>query len=463
MCNGGHLSMLKFELKRLLSPRANQISLLVFFVSALLAIYLGAQGYKQVRKDQIIAQVVFDKEREHIKARESLPEIGSLAYYAKAPTQWQLSPWAALFVGQSQNSLAAMKVNALALQGQIYNKEVINPEKYRAGGFDLGFVLAYMLPILIGVLCVNLLSDERQSGRFRLLSAFAGNAAVKSIIRALLLRFYLVAGIIVLLFLVAAMLLSLPFDGLFIQALGLSLVYCAFWFLVATLIISFNMNGLFNSLAFISVWLGFAVLIPGVIHLVLNQQFNEQPALKASIEQRLILNDGWDQDMQDSLQRFVEQYPQYSEKTQFSGRFHWKWYYAMQQLSDLAVDQHWQDHLTQQQARSSNLALVSWLSPNLLYQQALDQLAGSDAQGQRAYLLQVSAYHQQIREFIYPYLFNDTAITSEDIERFPLFKPSQQIQPAQLQGVHYGVMLLLALGAFCLLVANTRFKRLTVI
>lgn len=152
-----------------------------------------------------------------------------------------------------------------------------------------------------------------------------------------------------------------------------------------------------------------------------------------------------------------------AKKTQFSGRFHWKWYYAMQQLSDLAVDQHWQDHLAQQQARSSSLALVSWLSPNLLYQQALDQLAGSDAQGQRTYLLQVSAYHQKIREFIYPYLFNDTELNVQDIERFPLFTPSQQVQPAQLQGVHFGVILLLVLGGLCLLVANTRLKRLTVI
>ena len=214
--------MLKFELKRLLAPRANQISLLVFLFSALLAVFLGANAYKEVRKDQVIAKVVFEKERALLKEKADLPEMGSLAYYAKAPTQWQLSPWAALFSGQSQNNLAAMKVNALALQGQIYNKEVINPSKHRAGGFDLGFVLAYMLPILIGILCVNLLSDERQSGRFRLLSAFAGNAAKKTIIRALLLRFYIVAGLILLLFLASAILLSLPFDGVFISVLGLN-------------------------------------------------------------------------------------------------------------------------------------------------------------------------------------------------------------------------------------------------
>jgi ABC-2 type transport system permease protein len=379
--------MLKFELKRLLSPRANQISLLVFLLSALLAIFLGANTYKNIRKDQVIATIVFDKERAHLKEKGNLPEMGSLAYYAKAPTQWQLSPWAALFTGQSQNNLAAMKINALALQGQIYNKEVINPNKHRAGGFDLGFVLAYMLPILIGVLSVNLLSDERQSGRFRLLSAFAGNAAKKTLIRALLLRFYIVSGLLVILFIVSATLLTLPLNGMFLSVVGLSIAYCALWFLIAGVIVSLNLTGLFNSLAFISIWLVFAVLTPGAIHLILNQQYTQQPALQASVEQRLILNDGWDQDMQAALTRFSEQYLQFSEKLNFEGRFHWKWYYAMHQLSDLAVDEHWQAHLALQQARDTSLSRISWLSPNLVYQQALNTFSGTDTLDFQQYLL----------------------------------------------------------------------------
>jgi ABC-2 type transport system permease protein len=452
--------MFRFELKRLLSPRANQISLLVFLLSALLAIFLGAHAYKNIRKDQVIATIVFDKERTYMKEKGNLPEMGSLAYYAKAPTQWQLSPWAALFTGQSQNNLAAMKINALALQGQIYNKEVINPSKHRAGGFDLGFVLAYMLPILIGVLCVNLLSDERQSGRFRLLSAFAGNAAKKALIRALLLRFYIVSGLLVMLFIVSATLLTLPFNGVFLSVVGLSIVYCALWFLIAGVIVSLNLTGLFNSLVFISVWLMFAVLIPGAIHLILNQQYTQQPALQASVEQRLILNDGWDQDMQAALTRFSEQYPQFRDKLGFEGRFHWKWYYAMHQLSDLAVDEHWQAHLALQQARDNSLSRISWLSPNLVYQQALNTFSGTDTLAYQQYLLSVSAYHKKISEFIYPYLFNDTPVTDADIDSFPTFKPNPA--PERSNELYYGISLFLILCGFFTTIIRSRFRHLAV-
>lgn len=453
--------MLKFELKRLLAPRANQISLLVFLLSALLAIFLGENAYKEIRKDQVIAQTAFDKTLENLKEKGDLPEMGSLAYYTKAPTNWQLSPWAALFTGQSQNNLVAMKVNALALQGQIYNKEVINPSKHRAGGFDLGFVLAYVLPILIGVLCINLLSDERQSGRFRLLSAFAGNAAINSILRALLLRCYIVTGLILILFLVSAILLSLPFDYVFLCVFGLTIAYCVLWFLIAAVIISFNMNGLFNSLTFVSVWLIFSVLIPGAIHLNLNQQYTEKPALQASIEQRLILNDGWDQDMQAALIRFSEQYPQYRDKIDFQGNFHWKWYYAMQQLSDLAVDDHWQAYLKQQHDRDNSLSLISWLSPNLFYQQALNQISGTNTQAYQAYLLQVSAYHKQISEFIYPYLFNDTFVTNNDLDLFPVFE--SEAEPVNTSEIYVNISLFILFCAVFAGICRLRFKRLAVI
>ena len=413
--------LISFELKRLFHGAATKISLLVFILSGLLAIYLGANSYKSLIIDQVKSSIVFKKEREHVQAREKLPEMGSLAYYAHSPTAWNLSPWAALFIGQSQNNLVAMKVNALALQGQINNKETINPSKHRAGGFDLGFILAYMLPILIGVLCVNLLSEERQSGRWRLLSAFANHSAKKLIWRALWLRFILVTLIISLLFLCSALLLNLPFDSLFFTLIGLSLTYAAFWFFVSALIMSFNKSSLYNSLAFIASWLIIAIIVPGAIHLMLSSQFSENEILKASTTQRLVLNDGWDEDKQAALETFAKAYPQYQEKLTYEGSFHWKWYYAMQQLSDLAVKENWQKHMTQQQNKQAWLTKLSLLSPSLLFQTQLNKLAGTDTSAHREYLESIQAYHQQIREFIYPYLFNDTPVTKADVDAFPLF------------------------------------------
>ena len=447
--------MLKFELKRLFQGAATKVSLLVFIISGLLAIYLGANSYKSLRIDQVKSSIVFEKEREYIKSKESIPEMGSLAYYASAPTAWQLSPWAALFNGQSQNNLVAMKINALALQGQIHNKEAINPAKHRAGGFDLGFVLAYMLPVLIGVLSVNLLSEERQSGRWRMLSAFANHTAKKLIFRAILWRYILIVLMITVLFVVSAVLLKLPIDGLFMTLYGLSCAYALLWFLIATVIMSFNQSSLFNSLAFIGTWLLFAVLIPGFIHLTLNSQFDNAAPLKAATSQRLILNDGWDQDKQAALAEFTSQYPEYADKTEYQTRFHWKWYYAMHQLSDVAVQEQWHAHLAQQQQSQRWLTQLSLLSPTLFFQNQLNQQAGTDNQAYWHYLTQVSAYHQQIREFIYPYLFNDTPVTAADVDTFPEFTYANELNKQGAPSAWLLLLFIITLGV----VSQIRFKQ----
>ena len=170
------MHLFKLECKRLLTGWINKLVLLLFLLSGVFAIYQGAQGYKSIRIDQYKSKIVFEKEREYINGRERLPAVGSIAYRAQAPTAWTLSPWAALFVGQSQTSLAAKKIQAAALQGQIHNREIVNPTQQRTGGLDLGFVLVYLLPLVIGILTVTLVSEEQLAGRWRLLNALPKSA-----------------------------------------------------------------------------------------------------------------------------------------------------------------------------------------------------------------------------------------------------------------------------------------------
>ncbi|MDP2561836.1 DUF3526 domain-containing protein [Psychrobium sp. 1_MG-2023] len=453
---------LKYEFKRLFSGTVYNISILVFLLSGLLAIHLGGESFNRIQQAQQQSIIAFDKQTAQLKLAPKLPEMGSIAYYATAPTTWQLNGWAALFKGQSQNNLTSMSVNALALQGQIYNKEFINPDKHRAGGFDLGFVLAYMLPLLIGVLSINLLSDEKQSGRWSLLSSFPGNAAQQMIIRLLGLRFALVSLLVIILFSYAAISLSLPIDYQFTTLLFLSILYCLFWFVVATIILSLNKGNLINTLLFISTWLVFAILIPGTIHLAMSEKFNHNAPLKASTQQRMVLNDGWDQDKHQALTEFSQLYPEFSEKLTFEGRFHWKWYYAMQHLSDLSVAHHWSAHTENIYSKERWLNKVSWLSPNLSFQRLLNKSANTNSLSHLEYLKQVESYHTEIREFIYPYLFNDTPVTVEDVDKFPRFEARQvTLTTTSMNYLPHGLFFLILIVLLTGWV-KLRFKKLAV-
>ncbi|KZN68211.1 hypothetical protein N473_07240 [Pseudoalteromonas luteoviolacea CPMOR-1] len=439
--------LFKLECKRLFSGAINKLVLLLFVIAGVFAIYQGAQGYKTLRIDQYKSKIVFQKEREHVNKRETLPAPGSLAYYASAPTEWKLSPWAALFVGESHSSMVATKVRATALQSQIFNREIVNPAQQRTGGLDLGFVLVYLLPLVIGILTVTLISDEQHAGRWRMLNALP-KSAFSQVAKQLLLRFSVIWLLVVLLLVSAAMLLSLPFDGVFWTVLLASTLYMIFWFAIAALIMSFGKSSVFNSLAYLSSWVVLAMLIPSTVHLYLSNQYQTDAPLEISLTQRVTLNDGWDKDKQQTLDTFLQHEPNWQDTAPLGEAFDWKWYYAQQHLSDVEVAQLWQAYRDNNQARQQTLQTLSALSPALFFQLKLNQLANTSSADQADYRLQVVEYHQQIRHFFYDFMFFDKPVTKTDVENFPLFEAKPLNKEMNIWQILISAIVIFALAFF---------------
>ena len=165
------------------------------------------------------------------------------------------------------------------------------------------------------------------------------------------------------------------------------------------------------------------VIIPASIELYLQHQYNQYPQLHATLEQRMVMNNGWDQDRNSSFKAFLNQYPQYKNYQLPESGGSWQWYYAKQHMSDEAVKDYWQQYITQQQQKYQTLNNLSLLSPSLMMQLAVNKLAGSSGQQQFAYQMQVADYHQQIREYLYPHLFSDKQPSSEIVANYPQFQP----------------------------------------
>ncbi|WP_194866742.1 DUF3526 domain-containing protein [Pseudoalteromonas sp. PPB1] len=438
--------LFKLECKRLFAGTINKLVLVLFIISGVFAIYQGALGYKSVRIDQYKSMVVFQKEREHVNSRETLPAAGSLAYYASAPTEWKLSPWAALFVGETPSSMVATKIRATALQSQIFNREIVNPAQQRAGGLDLGFVLVYFLPLVIGILTVTLISDEQHAGRWRLLNALP-NSAFGLLAKQIALRFMVIWLLVVTLLLSAALILSLPFDGLFWIVLGATSLYMVFWFALATLIMSFGKNSVVNSLAYLSSWVVLALLIPGAVHLYLSGQYQSDAPLEITLQQRMTLNDGWDKDKQATLDEFLTHETPWQNTAPLGEAFDWKWYYAQQHMSDLAVQTLVEAHIQNNQARQARLQTLSVLSPALFFQLSLNELAHTSSGYQLKYRQQVADYHRAMRHFFYDFMFFDKPVTRQDVEDFPLFKAQAMEAASGLWKLLISALFVLAISA----------------
>lgn len=170
------------------------------------------------------------------------------------------------------------------------------------------------------------------------------------------------------------------------------------------------------------------------------------------------MNNGWDQDKQATLDQFLADYPQYQNTSKLGEAFDWKWYYAQQHMSDLAVSHEWNDYKANQQQRTTLLNTLSVLSPSLYFQHKFNQVANTDSGSYLAYLASIEAYHQQIREFFYPYLFTDKAFTPDAVDGFPKF--SSEIKDNKF--TFFPLFISLLLVVFGGVLVNKRLGRLSV-
>ena len=347
-----------------------------------------------------------------------------------------------------------LPTRALALQGQVYAQEIITPSQYKAGRLDLGFVLIYLFPLLLGILTVTSLSEERQANRWRMFCALARTGA-NFIWHRLILCTALVSALAFAVITSAVIWLVFDFDINYLYLVIMTLVYLVFWAFVAALIITLGKNSVFNSLCFVAVWLLLNVLFPAGIQLYLDNSHQEHPALKATLTQRMVMNQGWDNDPTLAFSEFIKEYPQYKDFKLPDKKGSWPWYYAQQHISDLAVEKDWQQYQAQNQQQLSLLNKLSWLSPALLLQLEFNNLAGSSAQAHFDYIQQVANYHQAIREHLYSHMYQKNVMEPESLLNFPRFKTSNNLSPSW-----QGLIPMLLIITILMLTFGQRHKKL---
>jgi ABC-2 type transport system permease protein len=97
----------------------------------------------------------------------------------------------------------------------------------------------------------------------------------------------------------------------------------------------------------------------------------------------------------------------------------WRWYYAFQYLGDQSaapLATAYSRGMAQRHALAQRLA---WLSPALSTQLSFNALAGTDLPAHLAFQHSATRYHDALRAFYYPFLFNKIPFTHTDYARLP--------------------------------------------
>ncbi len=398
------------EFTFLLRSRAVLGAIGLLLVLSGLSVGLGLNHVTQEREQ--IAQLIELDTEERAYKRTLAYDYGGAAYDAFHAVWNSPSDLAFAAIGQRDLNPTMLRIRALALEGQIYETDSINPELALAGRFDFAFVAAYLLPLVILFVLYDLIAVERESGRLNLLAVSAHNWRSLWIPR------------IVLRVLAVLLALLLPlWTGMFVENTAFSVVAGAsfaivlqvvLWTLVA-LVIATRASFRSETMAAVSVgvWLLFTLLIPIVGKVYIENSVPGVKGAEVALVQREAVNDAWDLPKAVTMDAFYASHPEWSDSEPLNEEWHWKWYYAFQQMGDETAADLSQAYRDTMLERDRLTAIVSWLSPAVAIQRDLQAFAQTNLQAQLDFEDEVRAYHGKIRRAYYPVLFREVPFAQE--------------------------------------------------
>ncbi|MBK0010781.1 ABC transporter permease subunit [Stenotrophomonas sp. S41] len=403
------------EIRRLLRDRA---LLVLLGLMVALAAYAAWNGSAWVGQREAAIGL--------LKAEEQDTKDRSRGFVGKAPSVLPRvqpvlppGPMAALSVGQAEAYPYTADVVALGDRSQLLRRvwsDVGNPAVQAAGRFDLAFVIVFLLPLVILAATFDLWSRERERGITALLLSQPIEAgrliAVKASARAAIVLLPALAIIIG----VAACSGATSPTGLAVLAL-IVFAYGSFWIAVAVLIGCFARRTTEAAIAAGALWLLIVVMAPSLVLAAVDlmvpspSQMELATALKAQLA---------DTARQQKLRHAAEPPAMRSPAPRIADAV--RVAYADLVQADQAITPLLAAYAEAEDARRQVLDRARLLLPSVAVQDALDRLAGSDADRALAFQQQVLEYWQARRQLQKDYLDRDEPQTLAEYNALPRFE-----------------------------------------
>ena len=442
------MSWLAHEWRLLVRSRLVLTALALLLVLTALAVLSGMR--ELARQQQTIARLAELQQQDlaaQVRKHTHGGDAGSAAYYTFHGTWDAPAPAAFLALGLRDAAPYVLRVRALALQAQLHEGESFNPELALAGRFDFAFVLVYLAPLFLIALLYDLVSGERRSGRLGTLLAMSG-AGRRLWLRRAGLRAALVFGCLVLPVLAGGLSSGTTMTAL-TTALLVTAAYLAFWSGLALIVATRSGSSAANATALMGCWAVLTLVLPTIANAALVRAVPVHQGVELMLAQRQAVHGAWDLSPEATMEKFFRTHPEWKHTAPLPSGFHWKWYYAFQQLGDESVAPQVAAYGEGLLARQEWTARLGWLLPGVGVQAALHRQADTDLQAQLAYQDRIADFHARLRAYYYPYLFNEVRFGLRDFAAQPRFSPSDksaETPAGQLLGLVLMAVLALVLG-----------------
>ncbi len=435
--------LLALDLRRLTRSRGVVITIVLLLG---LGIHVAWRGGEKIEAAQVSATAAGNAYGDQLRYLESIypptTEAGEVLYYLSFPAPQPALPLAALARGRGAVETESLRIRLLALEGQLYEHETVNPRLAAAGELDLAFLLVVLLPLFIIAISYDLVASEREGGTWDLVRLFARPRRLLGL--KLTSRALLAGGLVATLMAIAAMIAGVGLDERTGWAIALVGLHTLFWFALCLCISAGRRSSTANAMILAGSWVGLTVLAPAALSLA-NAILHPIPeALELTVLQRQGYHEAWDLPPSATMESFLAEYPQWRGHPVPEDAFSWTWYYAMNHRGDQAARDASLAYRNVLQQRDEWARRWSLLVPPLAVQISLDRLAGTDLASQLAYQSAVRDFHERLRLHFYPILFATEPIDAVDWSQVPRFEPAAPVESGTRAGAPAAIALLLA-------------------
>lgn len=442
--------------------------------------YAASNGRNQVRLRQQAVDEAFQAETARLDALKGM--LGKIERgEIPAPAAPYQDPRNAIFVGRGQGAAVAylpdtplagaavglsdlfpqvINVSASSKDSFLFADEIANPVHGLSGTFDLAFVVAYLLPLMILAVGYDVVSAERERGTLAMTAATSAPLAAvltgKTVIRtggvalAAVLAFwgFLVIG-----------------GGSFVDRLpvavgmtGAILMTWFFWAALCLLVNSLGRDSATNAVSLIILWVVLVVIGPAFANAAASLVYPAPPRSELILAVREASVDT-ERNLDAAEARFREEHAGTTElrRDDRTARTLEVTIAADARADELLARQ--EEDVRRQRRMAERLSLL--LPASLVYD-TFAELAGSGHTRWDDYMARIAQFHTEWREFFVSKARAGTLLTTADYAQFPRFDAvtaSNSARSAALYRVAGSLGLIAAMASGLTILAVRKFAR----
>ena len=363
------------------------------------------------------------------------------------------APLAALAVGLSDLYPASFRVAVGSRDRFLFVDEIANPSSLAGGVFDAAFVVVYLFPLLLLALSYNLWSGEREQGTWALTQA--SSAPLFLVLAA---KLAVRGGCMTLVLLATLALWLQPAASAWwgsVLLVAAVATYAGFWMALALWVNSWQRSSGFNAVALVSCWLLALVVVPAAINAV-SAAVHPAPAradMVLAVREAAV---DAERDRDAEMARFRLEHGTAALPANAAESRRLAVLLAADQRADSVLERH-EAMVRQQRTLSDGLA---FLSPAVLMNDALAELAGTGQTRWDRHLEGVAAFHRRWQAFFVERAQRGARIATDDARQWPRWEPVAAAAPDRSASARVAVAVLWT-AALAAVLAGLAGRRLT--